>query len=118
MNHPESNFRKATLKSTIGILLIGFSAASICWLMVISSENRAQYDCYVWGFNNAVCRHGQTVTNYTGYGRCPEHLVPVTLCEEFPETKKGVSNAMLFIKGELVEIPTSRRDYRTFHLNY
>ena len=118
MNYPESNIKKTTLKNIIGILLIGFSATSICWLMVFSSENRAQYDCYVWGFNNAVCCHGQTVKNYTGYSRCPEHLVPVTLCEEFPETERGVSDAMLFIKGELVEIPTYRRDYRTFHLNY
>ena len=118
MNYPDSNCKNTTLKSIIGTLLIGISVTSICLLMVYSSENRAQYDCYVWGFNNAVCRHDQTVKNYNGYSRCPEHLVAVELCEDSPATERGVSDAMQFIKGELVEIPTYRRDYRTFHLNY
>lgn len=38
MNYPKSISKKATLKNIIGILLIGFSVTSICWLMVFSSE--------------------------------------------------------------------------------
>jgi len=110
--------KKIALKGIFGILLIGLSVTSICWLMVLSSENSAQYDCYVWGFNNTVCRYDQIVEKYPGYSRCPEHLVPVLLCEEFPETEKGISDALRFIKGETIESPTSNRNYRTFHLNY
>ena len=118
MNDSESVSKRVAFKSIFGFLLIGLTVTSICWLMIYSSENRAQYDCYVWGFHNAVCRYDKTIENYTGYSRCPEHIVPVTLCEEFPETEIGVSDAMRFIKGDLVEFPTYRRDYRTFHLNY
>lgn len=118
MKYPSAIRNAATPKSIIGILLIGLSVTSICLLMVYSSENRAQYDCYVWGFHNAVCSYDQTIENYAGYSRCPEHLIPVTLCEEFPETERGARDAMFFIKGELDESPTYRRDYRTFHLNY
>ena len=118
MNYSKSVSKNAVLKSIFGIILIGLSVTLICWIMVLSSDNRARYDCYVWGFNNAVCRYDQTVENYHGYSRCREHLIPVTLCLEFSETEKGVSDAIRFIKGESVEIPQYRRDYRTFHLNY
>jgi hypothetical protein len=118
MNDSKSVLQRVAFKSIFGFLLIGLAVTSICCLMIYSSENRAQYDCYVWGFNNAVCRYDKVVEKYPGYSRCPEHLVPVTLCEEFPETERGVLDAMRFIKGDLVDFPTYRRDYRTFHLNY
>ena len=82
------------------------------------SSYTAQYDCYVWGFNHAVCRYGEIVANYPGYGRCPDHLKPVSLCEEFPDTERGMSDALRFIKGEAIEPPSSNRDYRTFHVNW
>ena len=118
MSRPQSTSKKAIVISIFGLLLIGLAVTSICSIMVLSSDNNARFDCYVWGFNNAVCRYDQTLENYPGYSRCREHLIPVTLCQEFPETEKGVSDAIRFIKGELVEIPPYRRDYRTFHLNY
>lgn len=99
-------------------MLISLIVSLICWLLVLSAKNTARYDCYVWGFNNAVCRYGQAVANYPGHKRCPNHLKPVSLCEEFPETERGISDALPFIRGESIETPPSNRDYRTFHVNW
>lgn len=118
MNYSQSTSKNAALKSIFGILLIGFIVTTICWLLVLSAHNTAQYDCYVWGFNHAVCRNGEIVANYPGYGRCPEHLKPVSLYEEFRDTERGMSDALRFIKGEAIEPPSSNRDYRTFHVNW
>ncbi len=118
MNYPQPTPKKSALKSIFGILLIVFSVTSICWSLVLIAKNTAQYDCYVWGFNHAVCRYGQAVANYPGYDRCPNHLKPISLCEGFPETKRGMSDALRFIKGESVESPPANRDYRTFHVNW
>ena len=118
MIYPHSAFIKVCFKSFLGIFLIGFSVTMVCWIMVSSSESNARYDCYVWGFNHAVCSCSKTLKNYSGYSRCKEHLIPVSLCESFSETEKGLSDALRFIEGESVEVPPSNRNYRTFHLNY
>gem|GEM_PF-4153415 len=118
MNHFQSLSKKAHHKRIFGVLLIGFSFTSVLWFLDMMGDNAARYDCYVWGFHHAVCRSGQTVENYSGESRCIEHIKPVPICNDFPETQWGMSDAMRLINGEPVESPPSNLDYRTFHVNF
>ena len=118
VNIPNRYLKNSAFNGIVGIILISLIVTSICWLLIVSAKNMARYDCYVWGFNNAICRYGQFLSKYSGYGRCPNHLKPVELCEEFPETEKGVSDARRFIRGDPIDTPPSNRDYRTFHVNW
>lgn len=107
-----------TLKGLAGLMLVAFSVTGICMLSVFISEDTAQYDCYVWGFNNAKCRYDRAGESAPVNPRCVEHLKPVPDCEGLPETIKGMAEAMQVISSHSeVSLPDDR-DYRSFHVQY
>jgi hypothetical protein len=116
MNGSPLGSNKFNLKGIVGILLICLSMTGIGGYIISRSEKLARYDCYVWGFNHALCKYDQTFENSQRSERCVQHLKPVSECEEFPETEKGKSDALRFMSGESIEVPPGNRDYRTFHV--
>lgn len=109
---------KASLfRGVWGLLLIGLLLAALGGYLIYRAENLRQYDCYVWGFNHALCVSGQMIEKGSQRDeRCTAHVKPVFQCEEFPETQLGMADAYRYIKGEPVELPPGDRDYRTFHV--
>ncbi len=107
---------KSTGNGIVGILLICLAMTGIGGYFISRGESLARYDCYVWGFNHALCQQGQTFGSLQRSERCVPHLKPVFECEEFPETEKGKSDALRFMNGESIDLPPSDRDYRTFHV--
>lgn len=107
---------KGALKSIAGIVCIGSLLIAIGWFVVSRSEKLARYDCYVWEFNHALCRNSPALEKSQRYDRCTQHLKPVPACQKYPETERGISDALRYIKGESVELPPGNRDYRTFHV--
>jgi len=104
-------------KSAAGILLIGLVLAALGGYINYRSETLARYDCYVWGFNHALCRDAQGIIEvYQRFERCPAHLKPVFECNDFPETEKGIADARRYISGNSIPLPPGDRDYRTFHV--
>ncbi len=118
MSRRQSASPRVLLRGILGIFLIGFLVASICTLSVFVGENTVRYDCYVWGFYYAICRHRQTAQIAMGKDFCIEHLNPVIECEGFAETESGMSDAWRFVNGESVESPEYNRDYRSFDLPF
>ena len=105
------------LKSVAGILLVGLVVTALGGYLTQRSETLARYDCYVWGFNHAMCRDAPGIIEaYRRFERCPAHLKPVFECADFPETEKGMADARRYISGEPIPLPPGDRDYRTFHV--
>jgi len=109
--------KKIVFRSVTGITLVGLALAALGVYFTYRGEQLRKYDCYVWGFNHALCVSGQTIAKGSQRDeRCPAHVKPVFECEDFPETQLGMADAHRYIKGESIELPPGDRDYRTFHV--
>ena len=116
MNLPQTS-KKSIFKGICGLLLIGLVMTVFGGYFIYRGEKLRRYDCYVWGFNHALCVSGQTLVKGSQRAeRCTAHVKPVFECEDCPETQLGIADAHRYIKGESIELPPGDRDYRTFHV--
>lgn len=108
---------KRTFKCAAGIALVGLVLAVLGGYFIQRGETLRRYDCYVWGFNHALCRDAPGLIKADRrFERCPAHLKSVPECSDLSETESGRADARRYIRGEPVALPPGDRDYRTFHV--
>ncbi len=104
-------------KSIAGLVLIALALTALGGYFKYRAETLRRYDCYVWGFNHALCQDAPgIIVAYQRFERCPAHLKPVLECTDFPETENGMADARRYINGDPIPLPPGDRDYRTFHV--
>ena len=63
------------LKSVAGIVLVGLVVTALGGYLTQRSETLARYDCYVWGFNHAMCRDASGIIDYHCRPHCGLNMV-------------------------------------------